>query len=57
MLLATNTHAKESQRRRKGEGALVHTQDFTALDGSHLQLKPALLDLLTDMPGKGWVVV
>jgi hypothetical protein len=38
------------------ECTLVHSQDFTALDGSHLQLKPALFDLLADMPRIGRIL-
>lgn len=39
------------------QGALVHTQDFPSLDGSHLQIKPAFFDVFADMPGMAWIMV
>ena len=33
------------------QGALVYFEDLAALDRRHLQIKPALLYLLADVPG------
>ena len=39
------------------QGALVHTQDLEAFNSRHLEVEPALLDLLTDVLRIGWIFV